>query len=55
MENSQKINFASSLISEVIIEMDKEFGYSSIAEQGTIHLNQAYLYQVLDIINKLEM
>jgi len=54
METAQKINFASSLIKEAISQMDDEYGYLSTAEQGTSHLNQTYLYTVLDILNKIE-
>ena len=54
MNSTQKVNFISSLVKEAIEQMDEEYGYLSIAEQGTSHLNQTYLYTVLDVLGKIE-
>jgi 3-methyladenine DNA glycosylase AlkC len=54
MNSTQKVNFISSLVKEAIEQMDEEYGYLSIAEQGTSHLNQTYLYTILDVLGKIE-
>ena len=54
METTKKINFISSLVKEVIETMEEEYGFLSTQEQGTSNLNQAYLYQVIEILGKIE-
>jgi flagellar basal body P-ring protein FlgI len=54
MNDTQKINFISSLVKEVIDSMDEKIGYASIRDAGTLNLNQAHLFNVLDFLNKIE-
>jgi hypothetical protein len=54
MNDNQKVNFISSLVKEVIDSMDDQYGYLSTKDQGTSHLNQTYLFTVLDILGRIE-